>query len=330
MTHNMVYFVSGDSYSDLGALKRAGIVDLHYVIHGGGSSAPASVVSDCNAAGMSPILNNGNDGAAGWNGSDSYNANIAAQGWHAVGGESEQAAEIDSIMNHLVFLDYGGQGTGGGTNDDVWNVTHPGNVHGYGAAGYYETYDASTNFWGWNVVGSGMTHAKAHGVKEIGIMVGTWMINHSTAQNYIQLAQDMESHGITCAGIGVWGGYGNNANNVYNTFASWYKAWQAIWPPETRTMKQRFTGPTPPTPPAGVTFAGSPVTAADGSIYIRGSDSALWRSFGGKWASLGGKITGQPSISSDGKDIYAIGADNNALYHRTLTAGWIKIADKIQ
>jgi hypothetical protein len=207
---------------------------------------------------MSPILNNGNDGSAGWNGSDSYNADIAAQGWHAVGGESEQADEIDSIMNHLIFLDYGGQGTGGGTNDDVWNVTHPGSVHGFGAAGYYETYDASTNFWGWNVVGSGMLHAKAHGVKEIGIMVGTWMINHSSPQDYIQLAQDMEANGITCAGIGVWGGYGNNANNVYNQFASWFQQWQSIWPPETRTMKQRFgSAPPPPVntvPPADFSY----------------------------------------------------------------------------
>jgi len=243
--HSMVYFVSGDSYSDLHALRSGGIIDLHYVIHGGGSSAPAQVVADCNAAGLSPVLNNGNDGAAGWNGSDSYNANLAAQGWHAVGGESEQAAEIDSIMSHLIFLDYGGEGTGGGTNDCVWCQTHSAPVHGFGAASYMETYDSATNFWGWNVLSQGVKSAKAHGVKEIGICVGTWMINHSSAQDYINLAQAYEANGITCAGIGVWGGYGNNANNIYNQFSSWFKAWQAVWPPTNVTMKNRFSGPTP-------------------------------------------------------------------------------------
>jgi len=325
----MVYFVSGDSYSDLGALRAAGIIDLHYVIHGGGSSAPSSVVADCNAAGLSPILNNGNDGAAGWDGSDAYNANVAAQGWHAVGGESEQAPEIDSIMSHLIFLDYGGEGTGGGTDDDVWNVTHPGPVSGHGAAGYYETYDGSSNFWGWDVVGPGMLHAKAHGVKEIGIMVGTWMMSHSTPQDYITLAQDMEANGITCAGIGVWGGYGNDANNVYNEFASWFQAWQAIWPPTNVTMKNRFAGPTPPTP-ATVNFASTPNTTIVGgnmNIFVKGSDDALWQSTdGGKTfpTSLGGTLTSAPTAITRGSviDVFARGSPDGVFQKQWTGTAW--------
>ena len=329
MAHSMVYFVSGDSYSDLGALRAAGIIDLHYVIHGGGSSAPSSVVADCNAAGLSPILNNGNDGAAGWDGSDAYNANVAAQGWHAVGGESEQAPEIDSIMSHLIFLDYGGEGTGGGTDDDVWNVTHPGPVSGHGAAGYYETYDGSSNFWGWDVVGPGMLHAKAHGVKEIGIMVGTWMMSHSTPQDYITLAQDMEANGITCAGIGVWGGYGNDANNVYNEFASWFQAWQAIWPPTNVTMKNRFAGPTPPTP-ATVNFASTPNTTIVGgnmNIFVKGSDDALWQSTdGGKTfpTSLGGTLTSAPTAITRGSviDVFARGSPDGVFQKQWTGTAW--------
>jgi len=273
--HSCVYFISGDSYSDLAALRSAGIIDFHYVIHGGGVTPSAQVVADCNAAGISPVLNNGNDGGAGWNGSDAYYVNIASQGWHAVGGESEQAGEIDSIMNHLIFLDYGGEGTGGSTNDDVWAVTHSAPVHGFGSAGYYETYDGSSNLWGWDTIGNSLLDCKAHGVKEIGIMVGSWMMSHSTAQDYITLAQDMESHGITCAGIGVWGGYGNNANNLYNEFSSWYQEWMAIWPPTNITMKNRFGGVTP-----GVTVAASPaITSLDGKSidrFVTGSDKALW------------------------------------------------------
>ena len=329
MAHSMVYFVSGDSYSDLGALRAAGIIDLHYVIHGGGSSAPSSVVADCDAAGLSPILNNGNDGAAGWDGSDAYNANVAAQGWHAVGGESEQAPEIDSIMSHLIFLDYGGEGTGGGTDDDVWNVTHPGPVSGHGAAGYYETYDGSSNFWGWDVVGPGMLHAKAHGVKEIGIMVGTWMMSHSTPQDYITLAQDMEANGITCAGIGVWGGYGNDANNVYNEFASWFQAWQAIWPPTNVTMKNRFAGPTPPTP-ATVNFASTPNTTIVGgnmNIFVKGSDDALWQSTdGGKTfpTSLGGTLTSAPTAITRGSviDVFARGSPDGVFQKQWTGTAW--------
>jgi hypothetical protein len=280
---------------------------------------------------MSPILNNGNDGSAGWDGSDSYNANLAAQGWHAVGGESEQAPEIDSIMNHLIFLDYGGEGTGGGTNDDVWAATHSAPVHDHGCAGYYETYDGSSNFWGWGTIGHSLLDCKAHGVKEIGIMVGTWMINHSSAQDYITLAQNMESNGITCAGIGVWGGYGNNANNVYNTFASWYKQWQAIWPPETRTMKERYTpgpGPAPPAPTT-LTFASAPTACSQGvgslDVFVEGSDGALWHGYPTtttwKWETLFGTITSAPAATyrANGLDVVARGSDG-ALWYRHMPA----------
>ena len=352
MTHQMVYFVSGDSYSDLHALRSGGIIDLHYVIHGGGSSAPAQVVADCNAAGLSPVLNNGNDGAAGWNGSDSYNANLAAQGWHAVGGESEQAAEIDSIMDHLIFLDYGGEGTAGTaeengvnelgeplkSNDCVWCATHPAPVHGHGAASYMETYDSATNFWGWNVLSQGVQSAKAHGVKEIGICVGTWMLNHSSAQDYINLAQAYEANGITCAGIGVWGGYNNNANNIYNTFASWFKAWQAIWPPTNVTMKNRFTGPTPtpgPAPPAHIMVNSSPA-AAGGYVFVRGTDLALWwKTIAGQWVKIGGILTSAPCAIERGTsavDVYARGNDGG-LWHLPITAGklgvWSELTGKI-
>lgn len=251
--HSMVYAITGDNYSDLGTLKRAGIIDYHYIIHGGGATPPAQFPKDCAALGISPILNNGNDGIAGWDGSPQYYKNVAALGYMAAGGESEQAPEIDSIMDNLIFMDYGGQGTGGGTNDNLWYVTHPGNVHGHGAASYLETYDASTNLWDWNVMGQGILNCKSHGVKEIGLLVGNWMMGHSSAQDYVNLANSIEAHGVTCAGILVWGGYGTSMNGLYNQFAPWFKAWQAIWPPNMMTIDKRFGAPTPPpTPPTPV------------------------------------------------------------------------------
>ena len=324
MAHSMVYGVSGDSYSDLKALRSAGIIDCHFIIHGGGSSPPGNFVADCNAAGVSPVLNNGNDGGAGWNGSDLYNANVAAMGFHAVGGESEQADEIDSIMNHLIFLDYGGEGTGGGTNDCVWCSTHSAPVHGFGAASYMETYDSATNLWGWDVMSQGMLSAKAHGVKEIGLCVGTWMINHSSAQDYINIAQQMEANGVTCAGMVVWGGYGSDMNNVYNEFASWFQTWMAAYPPTNVTMKNRFADPAPT--PTGITFASSPAVCTIDSntidVYVQGSDKALWHrrragALWGNWQSLQGTLTSPPTAVCRGNtiDAFARGSDK-ALWHK--------------
>ena len=321
MAHSMVYFIAGESYSNLAAIKNAGIVDVHLVIHGGGVTPPQQFVTDCNNQGLSPILNNGNDGQSGDGGNAQYYPQVAAMGYHAAGGESEQGDEIDRCMANLIFLDYGGEGTGGGTDDDVWNVTHPGPVSGHGAAGYYETYDASSNFWGWNVVGSGMLHAKAHGVKEIGIMIGSWMMSHSSVQDYITLAQNMESNGITCAGFGVWSGYGNDMNSVYSEFASWYQQLMAIWPPTNVTMKNRFTGPTPTPPDPTVTFSSAPAATTAG-IFIKGSDNALWygakQQTGWQWESLGGTITSAPAAvrrTSGVTDVFARGG-GGALWWR--------------
>lgn len=343
----MAYFIAGDSYSNLGALRTVGIIDAHLVVHGGGVIPLAQFVLDCNAAGLSPILNNGNDGKAGWDGTSTYYPKIVSLGYHAAGGESEQANEIDAIMNSLIFLDYGGMGTGGGTNDDVWAATHPSPVHGFGAASYLETYDASANFWGWDVVGPGMLDAQKHGVKEIGILVGSWMmqaqlakrgIDHldhilktSSAQDYINLIYEMEAHGVPCAGIGVWSGYGNNMNAVYNRFASWYAAWMALWPPTNVTMKNRFKGVTPAPTPKQITMVGSPV-ACGTYVCMKGSDNALWYSTdkGVTWKSLGGQLESgtEPAITSTG-DFYAIGVDGN-LYWSDTTGKWHSRGKRVQ
>ena len=161
------------------------------------------------------------------------------------------------------------------------------------------------------------------------------MIGHSTAQDYIQLAQDMESNGITCAGIGVWSGYGNDINNLLNTFASWYSAWQAIWPPNMTTMKNRFTSPGPGPAPTPVKFASSPAicsrTDTTFDVFAVGADKALWhRYYDGKswhtWESLGGIITSSPAAVTRGGVIYIFARGNDgALWQISWTGtAWTK------
>ena len=334
--HTCVYFIGGSTYSNLPELRSGGIIDAHLVLPGGGVTPPSQFVKDCIAAGLSPCLNNGNDGKAGWDGTAQYYNNVFGMGYHCAGGESEQADEIDAIMNANnntgIFLDYGGEGTGGGTNDDVWKETHTAPVHGGGCAGYYETYDGSENFWDWGVVGSGMKDAKAHGVKEIGIMIGSWMLDHSTVQDYVTLAQTMESNGILCAGFGVWAGEENDMNSVYNEFASWYQQLMAIWPPTNITMKNRFAGVTPTPTPTPVAADGSnpAVTYLNGVKYsfVRGTDNALWYIANGmsKWQSLGGDLTSGVAAETVGTDIYVFGrGTDKATWYRTLKKGWASI-----
>lgn len=328
--HAVAYRIDGAAYSDLHALRAGGIIDVDYIVHGGGNYPPQQFINDAIAAGLTPGLNNGNDGIAGWDGTVAYVQKLKQMGLVVVGGESEQAAEIDAYMdNGIIFLDLGGEGTPGGYQDDIWRVTHPGKCHGAGAVSYFETYDSSTNFWDWSVIGQACLDAKAHGVSEIGILIGSWMqaqkvtkktgdkltvdheayfkaiASHSTPQNYLDLAAAIEAHGIRFAGFYIWGGYGFNMNSLYAQFKAWIDQFQAVWPPTDITMANRIGNspvPTPtPNPVPAYTIVGTPAVATltDGShtVFVKGSTGALYAchcdttgSWDKNWANLGGQI----------------------------------------
>ena len=270
MTHTAPYGISAETYNDLKAIRAANIVDTCIVMHGGGAAPPTQFPIDAKAAGTSVLANNGNDGVGGWDGTAQYYQRMASLGYVGCGGESEQQAEIDSLMQNLIFIDMGGEGTPGGYQDDIWRVTHPGPVSGHGAACRFETYDSNSNFWGWNVIGQAVKDAASHGVKEIGILIGNWMLYHAALKEcqasgepiekayadkikalkavdeYIQLGKDIEANGYTFAGMWVWAGYGSNMNSLYQQFAPWYQAFMAVWPADMRTMDVRYgTAPTP-------------------------------------------------------------------------------------
>ena len=352
MTHAVPYGISAETYDNLKALHDANIVDTCIVMHGGGAAPPTQFPIDAKAAGTSRLANNGNDGVGGWDGTSSYYPRMASLGYVGCGGESEQQAEIDSIMSNMIFIDMGGEGTPGGYQDDIWRVTHPGNVSGHGAACRFETYDSNSNFWGWNVIGQAVKDAASHGVKEIGILIGNWMLYHealtecrasgepiekvyadkikalTAVDEYIQLGKDIESNGYTFSGMWVWAGYGSNMNSLYQQFASWYQSFMAVWPADMRTMDVRY-GSTPPPPPPQIPDAPAPYLCIgpDGALYefVRGSDMCVWyRTPVTQWKSLGGSLSSNPAAATLGNDIYIFGRgkDKATTYYRTLTQDW--------
>jgi hypothetical protein len=318
--HTVPYGISAETYNDLKALYNAKIVDTCIVMHGGGAAPPTQFPIDAKAAGTSRLANNGNDGVGGWNGSSTYYPNMAKLGYVGCGGESEQQAEIDSITQNMIFIDMGGEGTPGGYQDDIWRVTHPGPITGHGAACRLETYDSNSNFWGWNVIGQGVRDAASHGVKEIGILIGNWMLWHlalkeykaaeggpaevvyadkiktlTAVDEYIQLGKDIESNGFTFAGMWVWAGYGSNMNSLYQQFAPWYQSFMNVWPADMRTMDVRY-GSAPPTPTPGPT----PVAPANFSYGLHALDpTAKKATYVGQTFDTNGKPLGNATLNID-------------------------------
>ena len=253
----MVYGIAGSACSNMAALKGAGFIDFHMVVRGG--SAPTTnswFVQTCNDNGTSPIFNNGNDGIPGANGYDynSYYAQVAALGWHAAGGESEPNAEWKAIMNNMIGMDYGGEWNCCNDLSNIWVHQMSGErVSGHGMAAYLETYVGVCGVYlCHDAVVKAAVACRDAGCKEVGLMIGGWMVNHGIgAQPYIDMINDIESRGVTVSGIVLWWGSGMDMNYVYDVSAQVIKDIQAIWPPEMTTLKNRFGGATPTPTPSG-------------------------------------------------------------------------------
>ena len=251
----MAYGVAAESFSNIPALKSAGFIDMHQVIHGGGQQPDTSFVTACKSAGCSPILNNGNDGGPGWNGSSSYYPPLASAGYMAAGGESEQNDEDQSIMASLIFMNYGGEGAGSG-NDNIFPSPCSA-VTGHGCASYLETYLVGAVWMDTGEITTAAVSSKNAGCKEVGILIGAYMSPNygmGSVSYYEALANQFESAGVTCAGFLLWSGYGSDGNSslTEGSNASIMSGLMAIWPPNMTTIDKRFGGvgpsPTPPKP----------------------------------------------------------------------------------
>ena len=252
MTHNMVYGIAGAYASNMAALKAAGFIDFHLVIPGGAAPTTSSnFVKQCNDLGVSPVLNNGNDGISGCAGYDpnSYYKQVADLGWHAAGGESEPNGEWKAIMNNLVGMDYGGEWNCCNDLSNIWVHQMAGEkVTGKGMCAYLETYVGVCGVYLCpDAVVKAAVACKNAGCKEVGLMIGGWMVNHGIgAQPYIDIIQRIEAAGVTVSGVVLWWGHGSDMNNTYNVNAGIIRALQAVWPPEMTTLKNRFTQPPEP------------------------------------------------------------------------------------
>lgn len=280
--HKMVYGIAGESVSDIPGLKSAGMIDFHMVIHGGAAPTTNSwFVAQCNNNNVSPIMNNGNDGVSGCVGYDpnTYYKTVASLGWHAAGGESEPAVEWNAIMANLVGMDYGGEWNCCTDLSNIWAHQMKGQkVSGKGMCAYLETYVGVCGVYLCpDAVVKAAKACKDAGCKEVGIMIGGWMINHGYgAQYYIDLIRRIEKEaGVTVAGVVLWWGYGQNMNSIYSVNASIIKALQAIWPPDMRTLKTRF-GATNVVPTTETLFASKVTCLPNEKVTITGTlkDSA--------------------------------------------------------
>ena len=271
MTTSMVYQLSASSFSDIPTRFSQGFADfvmvtspgasLHYGKNrkGKGKSKRtkadpiksfASFVSQCNAVGGSPIVNNSNDGTGGCNGQNcnTYYSALAAEGIMAVGGESEQAPEDTAIMNNLIFWNCGGEGAGGGgvNNNNIWAKTGGGVgavVGPKGCASYLESY-LSNSMISASEMGTEAGMNKDAGCKEVGIMIGSWCTNDygANANTYMEMVDEYASNGVTCAGFNYW--YVTGDSSSFSQLAMMQQL-MASCPPIKQNIVKRFGG-TPP------------------------------------------------------------------------------------
>jgi hypothetical protein len=245
--HKMVYGISGALVTEpeIVKMKAGGIADFWQVVHAGAAPDP-EFVAKCVRQGVTPCFQNGNDGVPGWDGTAMYYQRAAAAGYPASGGESEQRDEIHAIMDNQIFGNFGGD-FGGCTEgfSDLFYGYHPmagQTASGHGISSWLETYTTSVELC-YRVVDAAI-NAKKHGSREAGFMIGNWM--PVTAAPYIAMAKSMEAQGYICDGFNVWLGHGSRMWDTYQKWRGVLDELMAIWPPDMRTMKDRFAGETPP------------------------------------------------------------------------------------
>jgi len=257
MANTAVFGVCARSFSNIPTLKSQGYVD--FIIEGSpGSQPPGGFVSSCASAGVSSILQTSDSGSGGCGGNDctSYYNGLKSGGLLSAGGESESLTEVQAILGSgLVFMNYGGEGTGGPTgNNNIWAKTGGHCMNSGGAtiasgqkcSTFLETYTTDSMLPA-SEMGTEAGYNHDAGCFEVGVLVGSWAAADygAGASTYEEMYDEIKSAIGACAGFQYWyvtGDSGGFSDGVMNGLLSAYSH-------DMRTIMTRAGGgPAPPAP----------------------------------------------------------------------------------
>jgi hypothetical protein len=242
MSANYVYQVVAGSIGDWNNIKNHHFVDVGTGCHGY-HEANLGIVGTCNNLGLTPMVISGNDGTSNCAGEDpnTVGAYLASLGFQVVGGESTDQGEADTLQNHLVFETLGGSYGEGDLNP--FQPYRLGNNKKSNYVAYIEPYTNYNMYLqetidvccaAWDV-----------GCKEVGVVVAQ---GKGDANFFTQVADGVISARGKFSGFCFWTGCIYSTDDIINNTLGVLGGLQSQFPPDTRTMSQRFKGVTPVKP----------------------------------------------------------------------------------
>ena len=252
---SMVFQTCATSFSNPAAAKSAGYIDCVYINPSNGGNPPSGFMSACHAAGCGALFNNMNGPGCGTGEGASYYSAMAGQ-VDAVGGEALPGGEMDTIMEYLTLMEYGGQGSGGPTgNNDPWAGSCDGStahVGKYGCSIFIEPYTSSS-------MNSASECGQEAGINydagcfEVGVIVGSWCYSDYGAGvgTYQEIADEMASQTKKgCVGFQWWYIQGDGSGAPSNDSGGVMAGLMSAYGKNMTPIYDRKKGvtPTPPSP----------------------------------------------------------------------------------
>ena len=271
-----VFGICAKGFSNMAALKSQGYIDFimeNTEVNGPGGAIPGGFLSACNSNGVSSILQTSDSGSGGCGSQDcaTYYNGLKSQGLMSAGGESESLGEVTALLGSgLVFMNYGGEGTGGPTgNNNIWAKTGGHCMNSGGAtiasgqkcSTFLETYTTDSMLPA-SEMGTEAGYNHDAGCFEVGVLVGNWAeaFYGAGASTYEEMYDEIKSAIGACAGFQYWyvsGDSGGFSSDVMSGLLGAYTH-------DTRTITARAGGAPPgpgPTP--------APGTAPNVNINVR-------------------------------------------------------------
>ena len=285
MTTYAAYQLCAESFSNYAQLKSQGFIDLVLIENINSSCnacpVPQGFINGCTAQGMGSLLNNGNDAGGGGGGANqSYYAGLKKQGLSGAGGESESLDEVNAILANtgstFVFMNYGGQGTGGPTgNNNIWasqggHCSYSGGAtigSGQKVSSFIEPY--APGLMSTEEVETEAGYNKDAGCFEVGILIVDWY----PGANYAGYADAVISSGATFGGFQFWYVEGDSASgsNNWGPGSSDINNMMKQFPPNTKNIVQRAGGSSPGGGGGGGSGPGSNIPAITGGNTFGGN-----------------------------------------------------------